>query len=419
VTSPLSDVVAQQYERWRYPAPIEDLEVWAQSYWEWFDPWHAHRVLWPDRRYKPGMDILIAGCGTNQAAVFAHANPRANVVAVDISDASLEHQRHLKTKYGLENLELHRLPIERVHTLDGDFDLIVSTGVLHHLADPITGIQALADCLRPDGVMALMVYATYGRIGVDIMQSVYRDVGLHQDEPSLRIVKESLVFAARSHPVRSYLNLADDVASDAGLVDTFLHGRARCYTVDDCLELVKAGGLVFQDWFLKSGYYPPRLINPNSEFLDAVEALPQEKQWSVMERLNTTNGCHFFLACRADRPTESYRIDFSSAAAADYIPSLRWRCDLRGTTLSRWGWSVELNTTQLALAQQVDGRRTIDEIAYRVAQSGVLSPDEAAEVDATARTFFKNVWQTDFVAITLPGANQTGNAPQDLTPTSS
>jgi SAM-dependent methyltransferase len=402
MTSPLSDIVSEQYERWRYPAPIEDLDTWAQSYWEWFDPWHAHRVLWPDRAYKPDMDILIAGCGTNQAAVFAYANPRANVTAIDISEASLEHQRHLKSKYALGNLELHRLPIEKVPTLNRDFDLIVSTGVLHHLAVPEAGIKALAECLRQDGAMALMLYATYGRLGVDIMQSIYRDMGLHQDEPSLRLVKESLGFAAGSHPIRGYLSLADDVDNDAGLVDTFLHGRARCYTVDDCLDLVKSAGLVFQDWFLKAGYHPPRLVSSKSDFLDAVEALPQEKMWSVMERLNTTNGCHFFVACRTDRPTDSYRIDFSSEAATNYIPSLRWRCDLRGTTLSRWAWSVELDTAPLALAQQVNGRRTIGEIAYRVAQSGVLSPDEAADIDATARTFFKNLWQSDFVAITLP-----------------
>ncbi|MGA9679473.1 MAG: SAM-dependent methyltransferase, partial [Mycobacterium sp.] len=68
---PRSDVVVRQYERWRYPRPIQDLEAWVSSNWEWFDPSHAHRVLWPDREYKPDLDILIAGCGTNQASVFA------------------------------------------------------------------------------------------------------------------------------------------------------------------------------------------------------------------------------------------------------------------------------------------------------------------------------------------------------------
>ena len=105
-------MVSRQYERWRYPPPIEDLTAWTATNWEWFDPVHAHRVFWPDREYRPDLDILIAGCGTNQAAVFAFNNPAANVVAVDISQPSLDHQQYLKDKHGLHNLQL-RLSSDR------------------------------------------------------------------------------------------------------------------------------------------------------------------------------------------------------------------------------------------------------------------------------------------------------------------
>ena len=161
---PHSDVVARQYERWRYPEPIQDLGAWIQNNWEWFDPVHAHRILWPDRAYKPGLDILIAGCGTNQAAVFAFTNPLAKVVAVDVSRPSLDHLQHLKEKYRLTNLTLHLLPIEALTTLGLDFDLIVSTGVLHHLADPLVGMKALAPLYRLAGriryAICTLIYAT-------------------------------------------------------------------------------------------------------------------------------------------------------------------------------------------------------------------------------------------------------------------
>jgi SAM-dependent methyltransferase len=137
--SPLADVVSNQYERWMYPQPILDLRGWLANNWQWFDPSDAHRLFWPDRDYKPDMDILVAGCGTNQAAVFAFTNPQARVVAIDVSQPSLDHHRFLKDKYGLKNLELHRLPIEEVGTLERDYDLVVSTGVLHHMADPKAG----------------------------------------------------------------------------------------------------------------------------------------------------------------------------------------------------------------------------------------------------------------------------------------
>src|SRR5690242_7843830 len=136
---PFNDVVSTQYEKWAYPEPIQDLERWLDGNWQWFDPSHAHKIFWPERSYKPDLDILIAGCGSNQAAIFAYTNPAAKVVAIDVSQSALNHQQCLKDKHRLSNLELHRLPIEELPTLGLDFDLIVSTGVLHHLADPPAG----------------------------------------------------------------------------------------------------------------------------------------------------------------------------------------------------------------------------------------------------------------------------------------
>ena len=258
---PRTDVVVRQYQRWRYPRPIQDLEGWVAGNWEWFDPSHAHRILWPDREYKPDLDILIAGCGTNQAAVYAFTNPAAKVVAVDISQPSLDHQQYLKDKHGLWNLELHLLPIEELPTLGLDFDLIVSTGVLHHLAKPPVGMEALAGCVRPDGVIAVMLYAKYGRIGVEMLESVFRDMELGQDDASVQTVKDTISLLSPDHPVQSYLKIARDLeSSDAAVVDTFLHGRQRSYTIDECVDLVTSAGLEFQGLFLKAPYYPHEFI---------------------------------------------------------------------------------------------------------------------------------------------------------------
>ncbi len=403
MSDPRADVVAHQYEKWTYPDPIQNLETWLANNWQWFDPSHAHRILWPDRPYQPDLDILIAGCGTNQAAVFAYTNRGAKVVAVDISQPSLDHNRYLKDKYSLKNLELHLLPVEEIPTLDKKFDLIVSTGVLHHLAEPKIGLKALSDSLRPEGVAAIMLYARYGRTGVELLQAVFRDLGLRQDEESLRMVKEAVRTLAPNHPLRAYMSVAPDLDFDAGLVDTFLHGRDRSYTVEDCLDLVSSADLVFQDWFLKTSYYPPLLTEPGNGFYSSVNQLPPEKIWSVMERIRTLNACHFFLACHPDRAQEHYRIDFSSSRALDYIPLMRLRSGIQGDEIFRPGWRVRLNPTHLAFAQQVDGERSIRDIAARVARGGLLSTDQA-ELEYLALELFEGLWRTDFIAVDLSGA---------------
>jgi SAM-dependent methyltransferase len=397
---PNADAVARQYARWRYPEPIQDLRAWLRTNWEWFDPVHAHRIFWPDRAYKPDLDILIAGCGTNQAAVFAFNNPLANVVAIDVSQPSLDHQNHLKEKHGLTNLTLHRLPIEESATLERDFDLIVSTGVLHHLANPLTGMKALAACLRRDGVLALMLYAKYGRFGVELLQSVFDDLNLHQDDASLQIVKETISALSADHPIQSYFKIARDLPFDAALVDTFLHSRERSYTVEDCLDLVSSAELAFQGWLFNAPYYPHDLSGQMSGLAEALNALPEAKLWSVMERIHTLNACHYFMACRTDRPSERYAIDMSSPRSLDYIPTLRMHCRLSGAEISRPDWRMTLDPAQLPFVLNADGRRTIRDIAACAVQNG-YAPKSTADLEKFGRELFSSLWRLDFFSMAL------------------
>ena len=408
--NPRADLVAHQYEKWQYPEPIQNLETWLSGSWQWFDPSHAHRILWPDRPLQADLDILIAGCGTNQAAVFAYTNRASKVVAIDVSQPSLDHSKYLKDKYALKNLELRLLPIEEVPTLKQDFDLIISTGVMHHLAEPKVGMKALADVLRPDGVAAIMLYARYGRAGVEMMQAIFREMGLGQDDESLRMVKAAIASLAASHPVKGYVSIAPDLAFDAGMVDTFLHGRDRSYTVEDCLDLVSSAGLEFQDWFLKTSYYPPTLTEPGNEFFAAINQLPDAKMWSAMERIKTLNACHFFLATHADRPKTSYRIDFSASNALDYVPLMRLRCGVSGQEIYRPGWRIQLDPTHLAFAQHVDGERSIRDIARRVAQSGVLAAADQAELEYIGLELFEGLLRADFIAVDLSAVDLSAGA---------
>jgi len=398
--NPRADVVSRQYERYRYPEPIPDVEAWLADNWQWFDPSHAHRIFWPDREYKPDLDILIAGCGTNQAAVFAFTNPDAKVVAVDISQPSLDHQQYLKDKHELSNLELHQLAIEELPSLGRDFDLIVSTGVLHHLADPQAGMNALARCLRPDGAIGAMLYAKYGRFGVELLQSIFRDLGLGQNESSIPLVRQTLSLLPADHPAQPYLTGARELRYDTALVDTFLHGRERSHTVAECIDLVTSAGLVFQGWFHKVPYYPHNLFGLSNPVLSAINALPEPTLWSVNERLQTVNACHYFMACRSERPKETYTINFSTRDCLNYVPLMRMRCGVSGEEIFRPDWRARLDSAQLPFVQRVDGQRTIRDIAASV-RSETTSRGSVADVDKFARKLFEELWRLDFVAMAL------------------
>ena len=173
-----TDPIGEFYTSHPYPPPLENLDR-ASALWQDQNVHRAeYHLLWPNQEYRAGFDVLVAGCGTWQATKFALTHPAARVVAIDISRTSLDHNEALKKKYDLTNLETRQLPIESTGDLEQRFDLIVSTGVLHHLADPGAGLRALRSVLGAEGVMYLMLYAPYGRTGVSMLQDYCRRLGV-------------------------------------------------------------------------------------------------------------------------------------------------------------------------------------------------------------------------------------------------
>jgi hypothetical protein len=139
----------------------------------------------------------------------------------------------------------------------------------------------------------------------------------------VQAVQETVSVLPADHPVWSYLKNSTDLNADTSVVDTFLHGRQRCYTVTECIDLVTSAGLVFQDWHFKSLYYPQESYALPDRLLSALNALPDIEIWSLMERLQALNTTHCFVACRPDRPRADYAVDFASAEALDYVPVIR------------------------------------------------------------------------------------------------
>ena len=407
------DVVAQQYEAWIYPEPIPDLAeaIADHGYHDLSDPALYRRKLWPRKVEPDSLDILVAGCGANQAAGLALTNPGSRVVGIDVSQASLDQELRLKQKHDLGNLELHRLGLEKVGSLERSFDLVVCTGVLHHLPDPAAGLRRLRTVLRPHGVMSLMVYGSYPRAGVYMLQEAFRLLGLRQDRAGAEMVQHTVNVVPPWHNIRSYR--APDLGYAAGLVDTFLHGRDRAYTVAQVLQLVVECGLRFQGWLDNLDYTISAYVaDPQDALRRAVEALPTVDHWRVAELVGQGIARHFFLVCHPDRPEGDVVLDFTGNGWLDYVPELRRPIQIlsrqhfpstgdpptSSTLIQRSFQSVEIDGLPAAALALVDGRRTVREILA----ADALSRWEAAQRLALARSFFYSMAQWDHLQYYFP-----------------
>src|SRR5690242_13211878 len=186
----VSTLVARQYEAFAYPEPLADLEeAMRGGYSQIGEPSLYGPVIWPRGRPSGPLNILVAGCGTVQAAYTALMNREDAVTGVDLSEASLAHERFLQERHGLHNLQLFKGDLREVASIGDQFDLILCTGVIHHMAEPGAGLAALRDVLAPGGVISLMVYGQTVRTGVYMVQDALRRIGVPQSAAGVAQVR--------------------------------------------------------------------------------------------------------------------------------------------------------------------------------------------------------------------------------------
>jgi SAM-dependent methyltransferase len=391
------DAIERFYDRHPYPPPTAALDAAARTG-DGLGQRAAHHLVWPERPYGAAGRILVAGCGTTQAARHALLRPDAEVVGIDVSSQSLEHTRRLADRHGLDNLTLHRLSLEDAAELGRAFDHIVCTGVLHHLADPPAGLQALRAVLAPKGALTLMVYAPYGRAGVYLLQDYCRRLGLGTGEDDLADLVATLREIPDAHPISRLLRETRDFHDDDALADALLNPRDRAYSVPEVLEFLSATGLRFGRWARQAAYLPDCGSISETPHAARIAGLPLAEQYAAMELFRGTLARHTVIAYDQDDQI-SGRLDFTDPAAKDWRPipvptaiviAERLPPGATAALLNRAHSETDLvmfvTGAELAMFRRIDGGRAV----------GDLGPD--------ARMFVERLFRHDLVVIDSSGA---------------
>jgi SAM-dependent methyltransferase len=404
-----ADAVRAFYESHPYPAPLRDLDRHRELYRNPDRGRALSLLLWPTKKPRPDREILVAGCGTSQAATYALREPDARVTAIDISETSLCHTRDLQQKYGLRNLDLHRLEIEEVAELGRTFDHIVCTGVLHHLPDPDIGLRALRSVLVRDGVMHLMVYAAYGRAGIYMMQEYCRLLGIGVTEEELRDLGTTIGALAADHPIAGVTRRGTDFRRPDALADALLHPQDRAYTVPQLYAWLERCGLSFGRWFEQAPYLPQCGAIARMPHAQRLVSLSPQQQHAAAELLRGTMTKHNFVAYRDDRSGESQPIKFDGDSWRAYVPlRLPWTLCIRdrvppdsvAVLINRAhiypDLALPIDAPQERVFAAIDGKRCVSEILRDAAAAGGTEQ---------ARGFIKLLWEYDQIVLDATGSH--------------
>ena len=318
------------YESHPYPAPLKSLDRHRELYRNPDRRRALSLLMWPTEEQRTKREILVAGCGTSQAALHAMREPDAQVTGIDISEASLHHTRELQRIYDLRNLDLRRLAIEEVGKIGQTFDEVVATGVLHHLRDPDAGLRALRGVLARDGAMHVMVYGTYGRAGIYMMQEYCRLVGVRTTDEELRDLGGLIGALSADHPIAAVTQRAKDFRQPDALADALLHPQDRAFTVPELHAWLKRCGLKFGRWFEQAPYLPQCGAIAGTPHAARLRSLPPPSQHAAVELLRGTMTRHDFIAYRDDCAGESQPVAFDGDAWRACVPlRLPWTLCIR------------------------------------------------------------------------------------------
>jgi SAM-dependent methyltransferase len=191
-----------------------------------------------------GKSVLDAGTGTGHRVIEAAAAfKNTRFTAVDISERPLAIARQTAAHEGVENIEFQRVNIMEGSQTFGSFDMVLSMGVIHHLADPAAGIRNLVRNLADDGILFLYIYGRHGgreRMRRKRIVSLLRDGNSQNFEQGIRLVKE-LGFDSSEYGWD--LGVGDEEIRNALIVDAYLHVNETLYDFDSIFDLMRSSGL--------------------------------------------------------------------------------------------------------------------------------------------------------------------------------
>jgi SAM-dependent methyltransferase len=399
------------YDQHPYPPPVEDLNSYRQG---WQDEgrrradFHLH---WPDKTYRADLEVLVAGCGASQAAKHALRQTSSQVVGIDISSTCVRHTEALKSKYHLNSLQVHQLPIERVGELGRHFDKIVCTGVLHHLPDPDQGLRALRDTLAPDGVLHLMVYAPYGRAGIYLLQEYCRRLGVGHTDQEIQNLAVTLTALPLNHPLARLLGEAPDFQRKDALADALLNPQDRAFSVPQLFDLIERCGMAFGRWVRQASYLPQCGAIARTPHAARLAKLPLREQYASLELFRGNMLRHNLILYRDDRSNGAGSPDFNRNGWQDTVPIRLTETRVLQNRLPPGAAAVLINPAhadpdlylpvdagELRLVEAIDGERTIDEIIQHVSASRAGSLNQ---LNRTAQRLFEKLWWYDQVVFDL------------------
>ena len=156
---------------------------------------------------------------------------------MDLSLASLAYAQRKSNELRFTNIDYLQADILHLHQMGKEFDIIESSGGLHHMHEPMAGWRVLVDLLKSGGMMKLGLYSEMARQHILEVRNEITKTSVGTSEADIRKFRQSLVVSHNEH--HQLLTKSNDFFSLSMMRDLIFHVQEHRFTlpkVKNCLE---------------------------------------------------------------------------------------------------------------------------------------------------------------------------------------
>tara|TARA_S200000501_G_scaffold377852_1_gene437785 strand:- start:548 stop:1750 length:1203 start_codon:yes stop_codon:yes gene_type:complete len=288
------------FDKYPFPHPYDVKTKIDQGMRLSFDLHDELDLIFPTQALKKKYNVLIVGCGHNEAIYHSIRNPMFKFTAIDISSSVIDSNLKQIKDNNIKNLKVHK--IDLFDFSDNEFDIIIIMDFISYHKNPTQVLSHISSLLSNDGAILANVLSTSYFQQVNIISEVLLDLGysFESDED----IAEAFDFVKKLdnlHPSRiALLDFIRGQVDPNSFIDIrdfairYLNVSAHYYSVNKLFELFKISNVFFQGWYSNSLYYPSANIKQNfiPSFVERLNKKSLQEQWNNVCNINSPYSGH-------------------------------------------------------------------------------------------------------------------------------
>ena len=153
--------------------------------------------------------VLDAGTGTARIPVLLCLKyPHWQVFGIDLAQNMLQiGYKHVKQAGLQDQIVLELVDAKQLTYKDGDFDLVLSNSLVHHLPDPLLFFRELKRVLKPNG--AILIRDLIRPPDEETMNNLVESIGTEYDTHQKQLFRDSLHAALTLDEVNQLISQVD------------------------------------------------------------------------------------------------------------------------------------------------------------------------------------------------------------------